>query len=153
MSVSPWVLALCGIGFAVSMFLPAGDAQNQLRLNLMPIPASAQTGIGALPIAASFSVALTGYQEPRLDRAIQRFYRQLSRQTGIPLVRRDAEAGKATLLIRTEHASKPVQELGEDESYALEVTLSGARLTAATPLGTMHGLQTFLQLVDVSPKL
>jgi hexosaminidase len=34
----------------------------------------------------------------------------------------------------------------------LEVSPTGAKLTAPTPLGTMHGLQTFLQLVNVSPE-
>src|SRR5207237_2976407 len=34
----------------------------------------------------------------------------------------------------------------------LEVTSAGAKLTAPTPLGTLHGLQTFLQLVDVAPE-
>src|SRR5216684_1515389 len=41
--------------------------------------------------------------------------------------------------------------MGEDESYALEVSPDGAKIEAATPLGAMHGLQTFLQLVEVSP--
>ena len=55
------------------------------------------------------------------------------------------------LVIHTDHASKEIQELGEDESYVLEITATGAKLSAPTPLGAMHGLQTFLQLVDVSP--
>src|SRR5262249_730145 len=61
-----------------------------------------------------------------------------------------AKSARATLVIRTGHASKEVQEVGEDESYVLEITNTGAKLTAPTPLGTLHGLQTFLQLVDVS---
>jgi hexosaminidase len=43
-----------------------------------------------------------------------------------------------------------VQELGEDESYSLEITPAGAKLDAATPLGIMRGLQTFLQLVQTT---
>jgi hexosaminidase len=54
-------------------------------------------------------------------------------------------------MIQTEHAGKEIQEVGEDESYVLEVRATGATLTAPTPLGAMHGLQTFLQLVNVSP--
>jgi hexosaminidase len=53
--------------------------------------------------------------------------------------------------MHTEHAGKEVQELGEDESYMLSITTDGARIEAPTPLGAMHGLQTFLQLVEVSP--
>ncbi|GAC1625565.1 MAG: hypothetical protein NVS9B13_21070 [Candidatus Acidiferrum sp.] len=65
---------------------------------------------------------------------------------------RKAASQNATLLITTDHASRPVQEADEDESYTLEVTATGAKLAAATPLGTLHGLQTFLQLADVSPE-
>jgi len=54
-------------------------------------------------------------------------------------------------VIQTDHASKEIQEVGEDESYILDVSTASARLRASTPLGTMHGLQTLLQLVDVSP--
>ena len=39
-----------------------------------------------------------------------------------------------------------MQVLGEDESYSLEITASGAKVTAPTLLGAMYGLQTFLQL-------
>lgn len=40
--------------------------------------------------------------------------------------------------------------MDEDESYKLAVTASGAELDAATNVGAMHGLETFLQLVEVS---
>jgi hexosaminidase len=114
----------------------------------MPWPANLQTGSGSLRIDSSFSVALTGHTEARLDRAAQRFLRQLSRQTAIPLSAR--ASAKPTLSVHTDHASKEVQELGEDESYALSITADGAQIDAPTPLGAMHGLQTFLQLVEVS---
>ncbi|GAC1674518.1 MAG: hypothetical protein PVS2B2_08740 [Candidatus Acidiferrum sp.] len=100
----------------------------------------------------AFSVRLTGYGEPRLERAVARFQQQLSRKSGFPLLTRKAASQNATLLITTDHASRPVQEADEDESYTLEVTATGAKLAAATPLGTLHGLQTFLQLADVSPE-
>jgi hexosaminidase len=139
------MVVLAGLSFA-----QRGDAQQQ-QMNLMPIPASVQTGSGSLRVDASFSVALTGYSEPRLDQAVARFRRQLSRQTALILSGAAVDASKATLVIRTDHANKPVQEVDEDESYLLEVTPTGAKLTAPTPLGTMHGLQTFLQLVEVGP--
>ena len=46
--------------------------------------------------------------------------------------------------------NQDVQQLGEDESYRLEVTTTGARLSAPTTLGVMRGLQTFLQLVQTT---
>ncbi len=117
----------------------------------MPLPAGAQSGTGSLGVDSSFSVAFTGHTEPRLERAGERFLRQLARQTGLPLALMPAKTAKATLVIQADHASREIQEVGEDESYVLEVTATGAKLTAPTPLGAMHGLQTFLQLVDVSP--
>jgi len=125
--------------------------QNAPALNLMPWPASVQNGSGALKIDASFGVAFTGYNEARLDRAGQRFLLQLQRQTGLLISGKTAEPAKATLVAHTDHASKEVQELGEDEAYTLEITPTGAKLNAANPLGVLRGLQTFLQLVDGSP--
>jgi len=135
----------------ILMISPLAKSQDQRHLNLMPIPSSVQIGTGQLMVDSSFSVGLTGYSEPRLNRAVERFLRQLSRQTAIPLAVKPNVTTKAVLVVHTDHASKEIQELGEDESYILEVTASGAKLNAATPLGTLHGLQTFLQLVEVSP--
>src|SRR5882762_2252574 len=140
---------LCAIVFALLLCATSATAQDQPKLNLMPMPANLQIGSGDLRIDSSFSVALTGHTEPRLDRAIQRFLRQLSRQTANPLSGKPST--KPTLTIHTDHASKELQELGEDESYTLSIAPDGAKIDAGTPLGAMHALQTFLQLVKVSP--
>ncbi|HMI53002.1 MAG TPA: family 20 glycosylhydrolase [Candidatus Saccharimonadales bacterium] len=125
-------------------------AAQQSTLNIMPLPAKAQMGSGNLRIDGGFSVALTGFTEPRLERSAQRFLKQMALETGLLIAPRTGDASKATLVVHTDHASKAIQELGEDESYTLEVTATGAKLSAATPLGAMYGLQTFLQLVDVT---
>jgi len=119
-------------------------------LNLMPVPASVQPGTGSLRVDSTFSVALTGHREPRLDRAVERFLQQVAQQTGLLVNSKPSNSAQATLVVHTDHASKEIQDVDEDESYVLEVSNSGSRLTAPTPLGTLHGLQTFLQLVDVS---
>ncbi|MGB7462053.1 MAG: family 20 glycosylhydrolase [Candidatus Acidiferrum sp.] len=142
--------------FAAAILCMVGSmqtgAQSPTELNVMPLPAKAQLGSGALKIDAGFTLAFTGYREERLDRAGRRFLLQCNRETGLVFGQEAAAAdpAKATLIVTTDHASKPVQELGEDESYTLEVTSTGAKLHAATPLGTMHGLQTFLQLVSIT---
>jgi hexosaminidase len=130
---------------------PAMTTAQQPTLNLMPLPANVQPGTGSLKVDSTFSVTFTGYTEPRLERAGERFLRQLARQSGLPLALKPLKTAKATLVIQTDHAGKEIQEVGEDESYILDVSTASARLRASTPLGTMHGLQTFLQLVDVSP--
>jgi hexosaminidase len=123
--------------------------QSQPQLNLMPMPASVQPGSGQLAISQSFSVAVTGFHDAALDREIQRFQTQLSRQTGIPF--RPKAGSGAALGIHADHGREAVQKLGEDESYELTVASSSATLNAPTPLGVLRGLQTFLQLVEITP--
>ena len=126
-------------------------AQTQAGVSLMPLPAKMQMGSGSFKIDSQFSVLLSGYREARLDRAAERFQTQLRHETGIVFAdRAPAEARAPVLVVITDHESKPVQELGEDESYTLEITPSGAKLHAANPLGTLRGLQTFLQLVAIT---
>jgi hexosaminidase len=136
---------------SVLFFSTASVAQTPSSLNLMPVPAKIQPGTGQLVIDQLFTVAVTGAKDARLDSGFPRFLDQLSRQTGMPLNKDMADSAKATLVIRTESAGRKVQELGEDESYTLEVSSARATLTAATPLGVLHGLQTFLQLVEPAP--
>jgi len=126
-------------------------AQSAPALDLMPMPAKIQVGSGSLKIDAAFNLAFSGFYEARLDRAAKRFLGQLQLQTGIVLTGPAPKENKATLGVTTDHESKPVQELGEDESYTLDVSPSGAKLHAANPLGVLRGLQTFLQLVTITP--
>jgi hexosaminidase len=137
---------LLGVFFLPTLVM----AQASPPLNLMPVPASVQLGAGQLIVDPSFSIAITGVQEPMLSDAVGRFVTQLSQETGIPFKRKAAEHG-ATLTIHAEHKSESTQKLGEDESYELTVNPSGAQLTAPNPLGALHGLQTFLQLVQPTP--
>ena len=144
---------LLGVGSIVAVAVlcqESGHAQTGSALNLMPSPASVQRGSGWLKIDGAFSVAVDGRTDGRLDRAVQRFATRLSQQTAIPSFARAASAAKATLVIHAGLPGKDVGELGEDESYTLDVSASGAKLDAPTTLGALHGLQTFLQLVDVS---
>src|SRR5579863_9283751 len=133
----------------VLILAPFSLSQTQTQLNLMPMPASVQTGSGRLAITQTFSVAATGNHDASLDRGIRDFMVQLSRKTGIPF--RPKAGAAATLEVHADHGREAVQQLGEDESYQLTVTDSGAKLNAPTPLGVLHGLQTFLQLVQITP--
>jgi hexosaminidase len=120
-------------------------------INVMPLPATLTFGAGRLMVVQTFSVAIAGYNEPRMERAAQRFLRDLGRQTGYFVSLGLGDVGHASLVIHAEHGSEPVQNLGEDESYVLDVSSTGAKLTAPNPLGVMRGLQPFLQLVEVTP--
>jgi hexosaminidase len=118
----------------------------------MPMPANVQMGTGQLLIDPSFSVAITGHTDVRLQRAVDRFLSHLRRLTGmLPLDMKPADSPNATLLILSGTGGKDIEELGEDESYKLEISNSGAKVSAATTLGIMRGLETFLQLVEITP--
>jgi hexosaminidase len=134
------------------MSLSQAAAQVQASLNLMPWPANLQIDSGQLAVDPSFSIALTGHPDPFLQRAVNRFLDDLRRQTGMgPLNMKVVTHSPATLTIGADHAARPVQELGDDESYTLKVTASGATLNAPTSLGVLRGLQTLLQLVQATP--
>jgi hexosaminidase len=111
---------------------------------LMPMPAKVELTAGYLPIDSSFGVAADSV---RLAPAVNRFLARVFRQTGIF----PAPAGSAaTLRIGCEPCTaSPV--LSEDESYQLEVAPGGATLKAATMAGALHGLETFLQLIQPGP--
>jgi hexosaminidase len=129
---------LCGV------FVTGAKAQS---LNLMPMPAKVQMGSGQLVIDPNFSVSIAGHHDARLDHSVELFLTQLRRQTGMPPIdMKITDSATATLIIQAAGGTKAVQELGEDESYRLDITSSGARLNAPTSLGIMRGLQTFLQL-------
>ncbi|HVJ07811.1 MAG TPA: family 20 glycosylhydrolase [Acidisarcina sp.] len=115
----------------------------------MPLPEHAQVGTGAFPIDGSLGIKLEGYTEPRLVHAQQRFLDRLAAETGIPMW--GTRQNKPNIFISTGGPSAKVQKLDEDESYQLTVSPSEVHLRAANPLGVLHGLQTILQLVQVSP--
>ena len=142
------VVIMCG-----EMLVSLARAQSPPRpWMLMPMPAELQPGSGQLVLDPSFSVTTTGYTDARLQRAVNRFLNQLRFETGmLPLDMNLVRGPAATLVIRTGHASQEVERLGEDESYILEITSAGASLRAPNPLGILHGLETFLQLVENVP--
>jgi hexosaminidase len=142
--------------FLLAIFARVSSAQTAQTpttqaLKLMPMPSTVQPGTGELPVTNTFSIQLKGHTEPRLERASQRFMRELAGVTGLSIGPGTEDASKPVLIATTDHASLPVQDLGEDESYTLDVTATQATIHAANPLGTMHGLQTFLQLVQLTP--
>jgi len=148
LSRSAYILLL--VCFALS--LPHNlRAQAKSPLQIMPLPAQVVQGQGEFIIDGTFGISLEGYKEARLERARQRFLDTLSRETGIPLWR-EAAVNPSHFVIKTSAPSSPVQQLGEDESYHLEISTTDVRLTAANPIGVMRGLQTFLQLVRITPR-
>ncbi len=144
-----------------SVALSQGTATQPAVLPIMPLPASVSVGTGEFLIDGQFHVDFDGFSEPRLVRARERFLDTLTNETGQPMDRNPivvAGAGqgavptKVAFHIHVAGPSAVIQKLGEDESYKLTVTADAVDLTAPNPLGAMHGLQTFLQLVRITPR-
>jgi len=139
--------------FLLAFMLSVSSVAQQSQLNLMPLPTQVALGSGQLVIDPSFTLGISRHSDPRVERSLEIFLENLRRQTGIPaLDLKLVDSAQAKLIVHADHANKPVQEVGEDESYSLQVTSANAQLNAATPLGVMRGLQTFLQLVQIAPQ-
>lgn len=142
-------VGIASLPIACPMLAAPQAASMPTSLPVMPLPAHSVAGEGHFVIDSGLQIVFNGYTEPRLERARQRFFTTLKRQTGIlpspPL------PGSPQFVITTSAASKPIQQVGEDESYHLEITSRKVSLDAPTPIGVLRGLQTFLQLVQTTP--
>jgi hexosaminidase len=110
------------------------------------MPAKIEISPGRLAIDATFGVAGDG--GGRLAEAVRRFRMRVARQTGVS----PAPSGAAATLRIACEPCTPSPVLGEDESYQLTVAPTGASLKAATVAGALHGLETFLQLIQPGPE-
>ena len=126
-------------------------AQDGSSLPLMPLPSHLTEGTGEFHLNGGFSVVAEGYADPRVAEGRERLLNKLWRETGIPFQTSAPDSG-ATMVIKTGGPSQQVEQLGEDESYHLAVTAAHVELTAANALGVLHGLETFLQLVHITPE-
>ncbi len=135
------------IGVAVSLASPRAVAGS--RPALMPWPAHVEWRDGALPIAADFRVRVAGHDDARLRAGIGRALDRLEKRAGLDFGPRYVGSG-GTLVVTCETAGSPRPQLGDDESYSLEVRPDGAALHASTVVGVLRGLETFLQLVERS---
>jgi len=141
---------------AMSGVSAVGQAGGAPALHLMPLPRSVEAGSGELVLADHFHAVIAGDHDARLDAALDRFLRRLDRQCGE--IRRGqfnanqpgAAEVPATLTLHVAGPGGAVQGVDEDESYKLTVTSASADLSTATDVGAMHGLETFLQLVNTA---
>ncbi|MGH9767248.1 MAG: beta-N-acetylhexosaminidase [Blastocatellia bacterium] len=130
-------------------WLTHGANAQEPRHNLMPTPAEARFQPGKLVVGRSFSVAVRGHNDQRLESGIGRALRRLEGRIGLELRRGLAtDAGTAALVIECREAGQAIPSLNEDESYSLDVSGKQAALKAATVIGALRGLETFLQLLE-----
>ena len=143
--------ALCLLPLLM-LWAVSSSADSGAVLPLMPVPAKVELSSGGFVINRSFSVGISGQTDPSLRDAVQFFLDRLAKQTALPRLGLKIDGGvKASLVVSLERKAAALPQLGDDESYSLEISATGARLNAATRFGAIHGLQTFLQLVQTGP--
>jgi hexosaminidase len=130
-----------------------GVAAQQVpaTLNLMPVPKSLElrAGGGRLRLDTTFTVAVEGFSDARLEQAVTRMLGRLARHTRLTLpAKATGKATTARLLVEARGPGQSIQTVTEDESYTLDVDSARAILRAPTVVGILRGLETWLQLVD-----
>jgi hexosaminidase len=141
------LLLLCALNSSAQQFESANIQSRQHRL--MPVPASVQFQPGRLKIDSSFKVAVDGHTDARLEAGIHRAARRLEGRTGFEFSRAPASGAQAaTLLIECKGPGKEIPSVSEDESYSLNVSDKQSIIKAATVVGVLRGLETFLQLLE-----
>ncbi|MEO6589898.1 MAG: family 20 glycosylhydrolase [Pyrinomonadaceae bacterium] len=119
------------------------------RRNLMPVPVNLTWNKGRLPLTKDFTFAVKGKTDERLKQYILRLMRRLEGRTVMQFTGdlRD-DNNNAQLLVETASTGNVIPQLGDDESYKLEITNNQAKIIAPNTVGAMRGLETFLQLLE-----
>jgi hexosaminidase len=140
---------LLSFAFNTPAQTPAGDAPLAPRHHLMPVPASVRFGAGRLAVNKSFAVAARGHVDERLRAGVARAVRRLEGRTVLELpLELSSDANAAALVVECKGPGQNIPSVDEDESYTLDVTDRQAVLRAATVVGALRGLETFLQLLE-----
>src|SRR5579871_1906200 len=138
---------------SVTLFtlLAASQCVWAAPLAMMPMPVKVEPGAGLLAIDGTFTAA-SACADPRMEGALIRLTSRVSLQTGILMgVVKPAESARPTLQVVCAAAGTKYPTLGEDESYTLDISSSGARIQAPTGAGALHGIETFAQLIAPGP--
>jgi len=128
--------------------LSAG-AQSPDSLYLMPRPQSVTIKDGRFLFTTQFTIGTNGPASVKLTAAVNMFYLQLGKRTGVyfPQEFITAADNNVDAQMSVSFGKTVLAQIGVDESYSLSVSPSKIVLTAATDIGAMRGLETLYQLV------
>jgi hexosaminidase len=132
--------------FAICLFSAAAGIASAsaapLPVDVMPAPAHTTVSAGRVDASGALDISTVRAPGPRLGAAIARAERRwLAREGSAP-----AKLPPERLSIDCSGTAAAVPSEIEDESYTLVIDEAKAFLTAATDIGAMRGLETFLQL-------
>jgi hexosaminidase len=144
-------LAAC-LMLLVPVCADTAEEHDSPTLNLMPVPAQLELGEAAIEIGPEFSVTIEGNgATPRLRSGVQRMLRRLSDRSALFFDNAtflELEGRSMASMVVTANGEGRLGT-NEDESYRLTITSDGIALQAATDIGALRGLETFLQLLTL----
>ena len=138
--------------FSILFSLVVVTAHAQTALPLMPYPKEVQLSEGKLYLTGETSLSIEGKYSDRLSKEGAHFLRQLVEQTGL-FINQSKVVGvidQATIQVKSSAIGQV--EIGENESYTIQIDQSGVKLNAANDIGASRGLMTLLQLVQADSK-
>ncbi len=125
-----------------------GQYKDKNLSNLMPLPKKIELYDGKFIIDKDFVVSIQDNSNKRIEKAVTRFVRKLSNETGVffkhgfPVKQKDHISP-----FKIAYEREGRLKLFEDESYILNVSSKNIELSAPTDIGILRGLETLLQLI------
>ncbi len=142
------IVLIAGAAIAWFFFLkptpPPISAEDRARLQVMPLPASLEFSNGSLLITENFGINFEAEPNLKIEKAIERFYKELVLKTGLSLTNRSGLG----LHIKNPKVDAIFPQMGENESYELKITNSNILLNASSDTGILYGLETLIQLAE-----
>ncbi|WP_434037366.1 beta-N-acetylhexosaminidase [Formosa sp. 4Alg 33] len=118
--------------------------------DLMPWPKNIQDTKQNLPITENLTISIDGPAQDRVRFVATSFLRRLSGRTGVFINSGFPTSAKANpnATIKISYKNEGKLTINNDESYQLNVSNSGATITANTDIGALRGIETLLQLTS-----
>jgi hexosaminidase len=143
-----WILLVLIIAIAIIWFgflkpePPPISTQDRAAIILMPLAAELKLGKGAFRMEESMAHDFPLLTSPKLDRAVERFYKKLSVQTGLEL----GKGSKKVLILECSGKGKHYPSPDDDENYTIRVSEKKIVVKAPEETGIIYALETLLQL-------
>ena len=143
-----WILLVLLTAIAITWFgflkpkPPPISAEDRAAVNLMPLPAELKLGNGVFLLNEELTHEFSHLSTNRLDRAVKRFYKKLSGQTGTEL----GQGSDKVLILECIGSEKLYPSLGDDESYTITVSEKKIAIKAPEETGIIYALESLLQL-------
>jgi hexosaminidase len=122
---------------------PVSDADRS-SVTLMPLPAELKLRKGEFILDQSLAYDFSSLTSPKLERAVDRFYKKLSRESGMEL----GTGNNKVLILDCSGTAIPYPSHGDDESYTIKVSKTKIVVKAPEETGIIYALETLLQLAS-----